>query len=188
MTYDVLLTRAALRLQAAGSASPRLDAEVLMMHAASVTRAWLYAWGDGECEGIARARFEALVAARAAGHPVAYLIGEREFWGLCLRVGESTLIPRPDTECLVETLLAKMPHRAGTALDLGTGTGAIALALATERPAWHVTGVDREQAAVALAEDNARRLGATNATFLVSDWFAALEGMTFDAIAANPPY
>ncbi|MCK0768253.1 peptide chain release factor N(5)-glutamine methyltransferase [Chromohalobacter canadensis] len=188
MTYDTLLTRAARRLQAADSASPRLDAEVLMMHAASVTRAWLYTWGDRELAGVPRARFEALVAARALGHPVAYLIGEREFWGLRLRVDEATLIPRPDTECLVETLLAKMPHGPGRALDLGTGTGAIALALASERPAWHVTGVDREVAAVAVAKDNAQRLEIANTTFLVSDWFAALGDATFDVIAANPPY
>jgi len=188
MTYDTLLTRAARRLQAAGSASSRLDAEVLMMHAASVTRAWLYTWGDRELAGVPRARFEALVAARSLGHPVAYLIGEREFWGLRLRVDESTLIPRPDTECLVEALLAKMSHGAGKALDMGTGTGAIALALAAERPTWHVTGVDREVAAVTVAEDNARRLGIANTTFLVSDWFAALEGAIFDVIAANPPY
>ncbi|MCK0714284.1 peptide chain release factor N(5)-glutamine methyltransferase [Chromohalobacter sarecensis] len=188
MTYDTLLARAARRLQAAGSDSPRLDAEVLMMHAASVTRTWLYTWGDRELVGVPRARFEALVAARALGHPVAYLIGEREFWGLRLRVDASTLIPRPDTECLVAILLAKMPHGPGKALDLGTGTGAVALALAAERPTWHVTGVDREVAAVAVAQDNARRLGITNTSFLVSDWFAALEGMTFDVIAANPPY
>nr|CDQ33010.1 Release factor glutamine methyltransferase [Virgibacillus halodenitrificans] len=188
MTYDTLLTRASRRLQAAGSASPRLDAEVLMMHAASATRAWLYTWGDRELAGVPRARFEALVAARALGHPVAYLTGEREFWGLRLRVDEATLIPRPDTECLVESLLAKMPHGSGKALDLGTGTGAIALALATERPAWHVTGVDREETAVAVAKDNAQRLGITNTTFLVSDWFSALGNETFDVIAANPPY
>lgn len=188
MTYDTLLTRAARRLQAADSASPRLDAEVLMMHAASVTRAWLYTWGDRELTGVSRARFEALVAARALGHPVAYLIGEREFWGLPLRVDEATLIPRPDTECLVEALLAKMPHGPGKALDLGTGTGAIALALASERPTWHVTGVDREEAAVIIAKDNAQHLGIANATFLVSDWFGALENATFDVIAANPPY
>ncbi|WP_277811039.1 peptide chain release factor N(5)-glutamine methyltransferase [Chromohalobacter canadensis] len=188
MTYDTLLTRAARRLQAADSASPRLDAEVLMMHAASVTRAWLYTWGDRELTGVSRARFEALVAARALGHPVAYLIGEREFWGLRLRVDEATLIPRPDTECLVEALLAKMPYGPGKALDLGTGTGAIALALASERPTWHVTGVDREEAAVIIAKDNAQHLGIANATFLVSDWFGALENATFDVIAANPPY
>lgn len=188
MTYDTLLARASRRLQQAGSASPRLDAEVLMMHAASVTRAWLYAWGDRELAGVPRARFEALVAARALGHPVAYLIGEREFWGLPLRVDEATLIPRPDTECLVEALLAKMPHGPGKALDLGTGTGAIALALASERPEWHVIGVDKVPSAVHLATANATRLALSNVTFWVSDWFSALGNEKFDVIAANPPY
>ena len=188
MTFDALLARATMRLQASGSPTPRLDAEVLMMHAADVTRAWLYTWGDREIVPPAWARFDALIAARSLGHPVAHLTGEREFWGLVLRVDDTTLIPRPDTECLVEALLARMPHATGRALDLGTGSGAIALALASERPAWHVVGVDKVPGAVRLATANAERLALSNATFLVSDWFSALGNETFDVIAANPPY
>ncbi|WP_277950349.1 peptide chain release factor N(5)-glutamine methyltransferase [Halomonas sp. YLGW01] len=188
MRLDVLLVRAAQRLQAAGSPSPRLDAEVLLCHVLDVDRAWLFTWGDRESEPLVRARFEALVAARAQGMPVAYLTGEREFWGLSLRTHDATLIPRPDTECLVEAALTRAGAGAGACLDLGTGTGAIALAFASERPGWGVTGVDRSPEAVALARDNAVRLGLGRVRFLESDWFAALEGERFALVVANPPY
>ncbi|QTP55614.1 peptide chain release factor N(5)-glutamine methyltransferase [Billgrantia sulfidoxydans] len=188
MRLDVLLARAAERLARAGSPSPRLDAEVLLCHVLGVERTWLYTWGDRPAATYARARFEALVAARAAGHPVAYLTGEREFWGLALATSRHTLIPRPDTETLVEVLLELAPEPSGRLLDLGTGTGAIALAFASERPGWETLGVDRVPEAVALAESNAGRLGIANARFLLSDWFAALSGERFTLIAANPPY
>ncbi|GAB2783328.1 peptide chain release factor N(5)-glutamine methyltransferase [Halomonas shantousis] len=188
MRIDRLLTLAAARLQAEGSPTPRLDAEVLMMDATGRDRVWLYAWGDRELQGFERARFEALVAARAIGHPVAYLIGEREFWGLALTTSESTLIPRPDTECLVEAALARTASPRGDMLDLGTGTGAIALAFASERPGWRVLGVDRVAEAVQLARLNAERLGIDNARFAQSDWFAAIASERFDLIASNPPY
>lgn len=188
MRLDRLLARAAARLQAAGSPSARLDAEVLLCRVLGVDRAWLYTWGDREAEPLARARFEALVAARAAGRPVAYLTGEREFWGLRLATDPSTLIPRPDTETLVAAALELAPSSAGRLLDLGTGTGAIALAFACERPGWRVLGVDREPAAVALARRNAARLGIAGAEFRESDWFSALAGERFELIVANPPY
>ncbi|MFQ3788347.1 peptide chain release factor N(5)-glutamine methyltransferase [Halomonas sp. A29] len=188
MRLDALLVWAAERLAQSGSASPRLDAEVLLCHVLGVDRTWLYTWGDRSAETFRRARFEALIAARSAGRPVAFLTGEREFWGLALATSPHTLIPRPDTETLVEVLLGLATEPAGRLLDLGTGTGAIALAFASERPAWQALGVDRMPEAVALAETNARRLGIANARFQLSDWFADLVEERFTLIAANPPY
>ncbi|WP_111414619.1 peptide chain release factor N(5)-glutamine methyltransferase [Billgrantia lactosivorans] len=188
MRLDALLARATERLARAGSSSPRLDAEVLLCHVLGVDRTWLYTWGDRPATLYSWARFEALVAARAAGQPVAYLTGERDFWGLSLATSRHTLIPRPDTETLVEVLLDLAVAPTGRLLDLGTGTGAIALAFASERPAWQAFGVDRVPEAVALAQANGRRLGIANAHFLLSDWFAALVGERYRLIAANPPY
>jgi len=202
MTFDALLKSAAQRLQLAGSPSPRIDAEVLMEFATGRSRTWLYTWGDSECPTWEHARFDALIAARAQGQPVAYLTGEREFWGLPLATSPTTLIPRPDTETLVEAALARAGTPTGRLLDLGTGTGAIALAFASEKPDWQVVGVDVRPEAVALAAHNARTLNITNATFLVSDWFSALRssspsasspgspspGSTFEIIVSNPPY
>lgn len=192
MTFDALLSNAAQRLQLAGSPSPRLDAEVLMEFATGHSRTWLYTWGDRECPNWEHARFEALIAARAQGQPVAYLTGVREFWGLPLATSPSTLIPRPDTETLVEAALARAQASTGRLLDLGTGTGAIALAFASEKPGWEVVGADIRPEAVALASKNAGSLNIKNATFLVSDWFSALalpsSAATFDIIVSNPPY
>ncbi|TLF47334.1 peptide chain release factor N(5)-glutamine methyltransferase [Halomonas urmiana] len=189
MILDHLLARAAARLAAAGSPSARLDAEVLLCHALGVDRTWLYTWGDREAPTVERARFEALVAARAQGQPIAYLTGEREFWGLALATSPHTLIPRPDTECLVEAALARAARTEGRLLDLGTGTGAIALAFASERPGWSVLGVDIRPEAVDLARHNAARHGIANAAFGESDWFAVLvDGQRFDLIVSNPPY
>lgn len=189
MILDHLLARAAVRLAAAGSPSARLDAEVLLCHALGVDRTWLYTWGDREAPTVERARFEALVAARAQGQPIAYLTGEREFWGLALATSPHTLIPRPDTECLVEAALARAARTEGRLLDLGTGTGAIALAFASERPGWSVLGVDIRPEAVDLARHNAARHGIANAAFRESDWFAVLvDGQRFDLIVSNPPY
>jgi release factor glutamine methyltransferase len=192
MTLDGLLARAAARLLDAGSPSAHRDAEVLLCHVLGVGRAWLYTWGDGRAATLDRARFEALVAARAAGHPVAHLTGEREFWGLSLRTTPDTLIPRPDTETLVAAALEKASTAEGRLLDLGSGSGAIALAFASERPGWTVVGLDIRAEAVALARDNAERLAIANAAFRQSDWFAALaderDGERFDLVVANPPY
>ncbi|MEQ6887519.1 peptide chain release factor N(5)-glutamine methyltransferase [Halomonas sp. CS7] len=189
MILDHLLARAVARLAAAGSPSARLDAEVLLCHALGVDRTWLFTWGDRQAPTVERARFEALVAARAQGQPVAYLTGEREFWGLALATSPHTLIPRPDTECLVEAALARAVRPEGRLLDLGTGTGAIALAFASERPGWSALGVDIRPEAVDLARHNAARLGIANAAFRESDWFAALiDGERFDLVVSNPPY
>jgi release factor glutamine methyltransferase len=193
MTLDALLKQAAQRLHAAGSISPRVDAEVLICHVLEQNRTWLYTWGDKECSRWSHARFDALIAARVQGAPVAYLTGEREFWGLCLATSPNTLIPRPDTETLVELALGRASTSTGRLLDLGTGTGAIALAFASEQPGWTVLGVDVREEAVELAARNAHNLGIENTRFLHSNWFGALEsgdeaGTLFDIIVSNPPY
>ncbi|WP_416140835.1 peptide chain release factor N(5)-glutamine methyltransferase [Halomonas sp. HK25] len=188
MRLDALLVESAARLAVAGSTTPRLDAEVLLCHVLCVDRTWLYTWGDRAAEAAVVAGFEALLVRREAGEPVAYLTGEREFWGLSLATEPSTLIPRPDTETLVEAALEKAGKTAGRLLDLGTGTGAITLAFASERPGWTVLGVDLRPEAVALAERNAARLGIVNAAFRQSDWFAALAEERFGLIVSNPPY
>ncbi|MEA2120231.1 peptide chain release factor N(5)-glutamine methyltransferase [Halovibrio sp. HP20-50] len=193
MSLDALLKQAAQRLQTAGSSSPRSDAEVLLSHVLGRNRTWLYTWGDRQCPPWEHARFDALIAARAQGTPVAYLTGEREFWGLRLATSADTLIPRPDTETLVECALGRVTSPTGRLLDLGTGTGAIALAFASEQPGWQVVGVDVRAEAVALAMRNAQALGITRARFLQSNWFSALSadetaGKGFDIIVSNPPY
>lgn len=201
MTLDALLRRASERLLKAGSPSPRLDAEVLWMHVSGRERTWLYtwgdrAWGDRTCENrtgerFQLARFDALLAARVQGTPVAYLTGEREFWGLRLATSRETLIPRPDTETLVAAALERAGTPAGQLLDMGTGTGAVALAFASEKPGWRVDGVDVRPEAVALARQNAAALEIHNARFTPSDWFGALESEApphFELIVANPPY
>ncbi|MBT2774719.1 peptide chain release factor N(5)-glutamine methyltransferase [Halomonas sp. ISL-60] len=193
MTLDALLKQAAQRLQKAGSSSPRIDAEVLLCHVLGRDRTWLYTWGDKTCPLWEQARFDALIAARAQGAPVAYLTGEREFWGLRLATSHNTLIPRPDTETLVELALSRAALPSGRLLDLGTGTGAIALAFASEQPGWQIVGVDLRFEAVTLATSNAEALAITNAQFLQSNWFGALETFDeadkrFDIIVSNPPY
>ncbi|HBO14160.1 MAG TPA: protein-(glutamine-N5) methyltransferase, release factor-specific, partial [Halieaceae bacterium] len=134
------------------------------------------------------ARYRNLLARRRGGEPVAYLVGERDFWSLSLRVTGATLVPRPDTETLVSWALELALPDEARVLDAGTGSGAIALALASERPRWRVTAVDRDPAALAVAAGNAQRLGLERVRFLVSDWFAALGGERFDLVVANPPY
>ncbi len=129
-----------------------------------------------------------LPAARRGGEPVAYILGQQGFWKIDLEVAPHTLIPRPDTELLVETALELQPASPAKVLDLGTGTGAIALALASDRPAWQVTAVDRVEEAAALAERNRQRLGLGNAQVRVSHWFDSLAGERFDLIVSNPPY
>lgn len=171
-----------------GSDTPRLDAELLLAHVLGKPRSYLFTWPDQLVPEAEAARFNALLARRRSGEPVAYLLGEQGFWTLDLQVSPDTLIPRPDTERLVELALELGPARSAEVLDLGTGTGAIALALASERPQWQLTGGDRMPGAVALAEHNRARLGLGNVRFLQSDWFAALGAARYDLIVSNPPY
>ncbi len=171
-----------------GAAS--LEAHLLLGQALGRPRAWLLAHPEQGLDESARAAFEGLLARRRQGEPVAYLLGRREFFGLDLRVTRDVLIPRPETELLVELALAHLPPEVpAEVLDLGTGSGAIALALAHARPAARLTAIDRSARALAVARDNARRLGLERVRFLEGDWFSPLPaGMRFDLIVANPPY
>lgn len=187
MTIAEALEWAVRRLQEA-SDSPRLDAEVLLAHALGTARSHLYAWPERELDAAAAQRAEALIGRRAEGVPVAYLTGRQEFWSLPLEVNEATLIPRPETELLVELALARLPAAAPcTVLDLGTGTGAIALAIASERPQTTVTAVDVSSEALAVARRNSTRLGLA-VELLQGDWYAPVGDRRFHLIAANPPY
>jgi len=174
--------------QLAASESPRRDAEILLGFVTARARTYILAFGETELLPAEQAQLEALLARRQRGEPVAHLVGTREFWSLPLFVSPATLIPRPDTECLVEQALARLPATPCDILDLGTGTGAIALALASERPDCHITAVDLMPDAVALAQRNAEHLGIANVTLRQSHWFSALNGQRFATIVSNPPY
>ncbi|BBG30900.1 methylase of polypeptide chain release factors [Zymobacter palmae] len=188
ISADALLKAAAQTLSSS-SDTARLDAELLLCHVIGKPRTWLYTWGDQTIAEEARAAFATLIERRHTGEPVAYLIGEREFWGLTLETAPHTLIPRPDTELVVDTALARATRAEGQLLDLGTGTGAIALAFASERAGWQVIGADVVPEAVSLAQRNARRLGIANARFIESNWFTALPPTArFELIVSNPPY
>lgn len=170
------------------SDSSRLDTELLLCHVLGKSRTFLFTWPEHRLSDTELAQFEALFSRRLLGEPVAHLIGTREFWSLSLSVSPVTLIPRPDTELLVELALQMpLPERA-TVVDLGTGTGAIALALASERPHWQIVAVDAAEGAVVLAETNRQRLDFDNVVVLQSDWFEQLRGQTFDLVVSNPPY
>ncbi len=174
---------------AATSDSPALDAAILVAEALGVSRAALEADPDRPFAPAEAARLEALAARRAAGEPVAYLTGRREFWSLELEVTPDVLVPRPETELLVEWCLEGIAGRQRPAvLDLGTGSGAIALAIARERPDARVTAVDASAAALALAARNAARHCLANLRFLAGDWYAPVREEEFDAIVSNPPY
>lgn len=170
------------------SPSPRLDAELLLAAALGKPRSFLHTWPERLVSGEAAERYASYLERRRQGEPVAYILGHQGFWSLDLEVAPHTLIPRPDTELLVETALALVTLPQARVLDLGTGTGAIALALASERLGWQVTGVDRISEAVALAERNRERLGLGNAAFRESHWFSALGAERYDLIVSNPPY
>ena len=171
-----------------GSDTAQLDVELLLAAALGKPRSYLRTWPERELSSEQLQIFKAAVERRLQGEPVAYILGQQGFWSLDLEVAPHTLIPRPDTELLVETALELLPHNPIAALDLGTGTGAIALALATERPGWTVIGVDRVPEAVELAERNRLRLKLSNAGLRHSHWFSAVADQRFTLIVSNPPY
>lgn len=172
----------------ASSDSAKLDTEILLLHVLNKPRSYLFAWGDASVSEQHQEQFHALLEQRAQGIPIAHLVGEREFWSLPLSTNNSTLIPRPDTETLVEQALAlSLPDNAQV-LDLGTGTGAIALALASERSDWRILAVDASEDAVALAQHNQQKLNLTNVEVLQSDWFSEVDTQKFALIVSNPPY
>ncbi len=188
MHIAALLQQAATRL-ADVSDSARLDAEILLCQALDCERSYLFTWPEREPEELQCNAFEALLARREKGEPVAHILGRREFWSLELTVSPDTLIPRPETELLVEAALARIPEDAEWQIaDLGTGSGAIALAIASERPACRLLAVERSAAALSVARGNAERLGIHNIEFLEGEWFEPLAGKRLQMIVSNPPY
>ena len=174
------------------AARPRLEpgeADLLLAHALGRPRTWLFTHGDDEVGKDAAERFHALVRRRERGEPVAYLTGQRGFWRFDLAVGPATLIPRPETERLVELALERLPDdQPLRVVDLGTGSGAIALAVAFERPRASVVATDASKAALDVAHANAVHLGLANIEFRLGNWYEPLQGERFALIASNPPY
>ena len=192
INIQVILQHHSKQLEAAlnlDSNSARIEAQCLLQAVLQVNRAYLLTHPEQLLSDAQQARFNALLARRLSGEPVAYLLGEREFYGLIFKVSPATLIPRPETELLVEQALQRIPQQ-GTCrvLDLGTGSGAIALSIAHARPHAEVVAVDISAAALEVAQFNIQQLKLGNVRLLQSDWFTALRGEHFDIIVSNPPY
>jgi release factor glutamine methyltransferase len=171
------------------SDSPRLDAEVLLAFALGKNRSYLRAWNDKILDFSVVERFDALISQRLDGVPIAYLIGTREFWSREFIVSPDVLIPRPDTELLIELCLAQIPEDSTfKILDLGTGSGVIAITLAAERPNAHILAVDASSSALIVAQKNAHQHDCKNVEFILSNWFSAVPKIEFDLIISNPPY
>jgi release factor glutamine methyltransferase len=185
LAQDVTAIRQALALQ---QDEARSEVQALLQTVLGVNRAYLLAHPERVLTEQELSRYQASLQRRLQGEPLAYILGEREFFGLSFKVTPATLIPRPDTELLVELALARISAAGCRVLDLGTGSGAIALAIAHTRPDAEVTAVDASEAALEVAQENARRLQIRNASFVSGDWFSALAGRRFDLIVSNPPY
>ncbi len=169
--------------------SARLDAEVLVAHGLNFSRTQLYTWSDKKLKESECSLIADLIHRRYQGEPIAYILGYKEFWSLNFKVTQDTLIPRPETELLVELALAKIPARASWKIaDLGTGSGAIAVAIGKERPHCQILAVDKSEKALQVAIENAKHLSVNNIDFRQSNWFSALNEEEFDMIVSNPPY
>lgn len=171
------------------STTARLDAEILLMHICNVTRSALITHSPDPLSAPQHEKFQQLLARRQNGEPIAYLVGTREFWSLSFKVTPAVLIPRPETELLVESALAHIPRHGTYAIaDLGTGSGAVGLAIAHERPRCRISLTDISSDAIGVARDNAYRLGIRNVEFLLGSWLTPLADKPFDVIVSNPPY
>lgn len=173
------------------SPSPALDAELLLGHALGRDRSYLHAWPEAELDDAVHRHVERLIERRATGEPIAYILGSREFWSLEISVTPDVLIPRPETEGLVEIALAEVTARGfvePALLDIGTGSGCIALSLTHELPAAQVTAVEASSDALAVAHRNALRLAKSNIEWIEGQWLAPLAERRFDVIVSNPPY
>lgn len=169
--------------------NPKLEAELLLMSVLRQPRSYLHAWPENILDEAELNSYEQLIQRRLRGEPIAHLTGEKEFWSLPLKITADVLIPRPDTELLVEVALQQIPeHRACKIADLGTGSGAIAIALASERPYSRIMATDISAKALDIAKENAQTLGLANIRFFISEWCNQLNDHEFDIIASNPPY
>ena len=166
----------------------RRDAELLLAAALNLSRGALLARGSEAVPDDVAARFTSWCARRATGEPVAYLLGRREFWSMMFEVSSAVLVPRPETELLVERVLEKLDESPAAVADLGTGSGAIAITLAHERPDWQIVGTDLSDDALTVARRNGTRLGANGVEWRAGDWYQALDSRRFDALVSNPPY
>lgn len=171
------------------SPSPRIDSEVLLCHVLNCNTAHLVTWPDKILDKNDETKFKQLIQKRLSGTPVAYLTGEKEFWSLKLNVSNDTLIPRPETELIIEAVLEKFSNNKQLSLiDLGTGSGAIAIALAHNMPHWNITATDISKTALELAANNANNLQLSNIDFIQSDWFDSFKNQLYDIVISNPPY
>jgi release factor glutamine methyltransferase len=187
LTTSDLLARGA-ALLAPVLESPGLDAAILLAFSLGIARVRLKSHPEEARNDVDLERYLALIERRVRGEPLAYITGRREFWTLELHVTRDVLVPRPETELLVERALALCSAPVAQVLDLGTGSGAIALSVAAERSGWKVLAIDASPAALAVARDNARRLGLSTVAFESGDWFSQLAGRRFDLVLSNPPY
>lgn len=171
------------------SPSAALDAQVLLSYVLQCNSAYLFTWPEKNLENKPLEKYQALIQQRQHGTPVAHLTGQREFWSLNLNVNDSTLIPRPETETLIEFILKKFSNEKNLKLlDIGTGTGAIAIALATEKPRWNISACDISEQAIQLAKKNSKQHHTDNISFIQSDWFSNINDKDFNVIVSNPPY
>ncbi|MCP3678856.1 MAG: peptide chain release factor N(5)-glutamine methyltransferase [Gammaproteobacteria bacterium] len=187
MVIEALLNAAAAQLKE--STTAKLDVALLLTHLLQVPRSWLYSHSQQTLSAAQIEQFQALLQRRLNGEPVSYIIGVQEFWSLPFKVTADVLIPRPESELLVERALSYFsPSRAIRVVDLGCGSGAVGLALAHERPQWQVILVDKSEAALAIAKENCQRLNLKNVCTVLSDWCQQLVGQSFELIVSNPPY